>query len=87
MKTNELIECLRVIVQNFDESQDTNVNKEVLYWRNKFLTSIESQMYDDIFKRFKNIFLSIPSENFNERPAESWVEFITIGLKHENKSS
>ncbi len=85
MKTNELIECLRDIVKNFDELQQPHVNEEIIYWRKKFLNSMKDQMYDDVFKRIENIFLYIDSEHFNERPAESWIEFIKMGLNHENK--
>jgi len=74
MRTNELIECFREIVQNFDESQQHHVNEEILYWRSRFLNSIGENM------RAKNIFLSLPSETFKEKTAEEWVEYIRKGF-------
>ncbi len=85
MKTNELIECFREIVQNFDESQQDHINKEIIYWRTIFINSIKDQIYSDKFDRVKNVFLSIDPEMFNERSAEEWINFIKTGINHENK--
>ena len=57
MKSDDLIEALKEIIYRYENS---NGDKEISYWRKRFLNSLPGM----IDEKTKNNFLIIPSEEF-----------------------
>lgn len=84
MKSNELIECFREIVKNFDNTKNCHIDAEVIYWRTKYLSSLENNLAPGHFTKIRRLFLSLRCDEFIEKTSEEWIDLIKKEYLNEN---
>jgi hypothetical protein len=78
METKEFIDALRKMVEYYDyaEEKENDLNKELIMWRERFLSSLPKLDNPEKAAYIWNVFLAYPSETFLTNNPEAHIEKI-----------